>query len=73
MMRVYTLQNAENVLTADYKKRNNVVRLRLEGEQFLLQFEGARHMAHWIEVSEQSMLCPPQLCDDALLPSALIL
>jgi hypothetical protein len=45
------LQNAESGLAADYVKRKNVVRVRAEGEQFLLQTDGAREVVDWIEVS----------------------
>jgi hypothetical protein len=38
-------------LAADYVKRKNVVRVRAEGEQFLLQTEGAKEVVDWIEVS----------------------
>lgn len=51
LVRTYTLQNAESGLAADYLKRKNVVRIRSEGEQFLLQTEGAREVVDWIEVS----------------------
>lgn len=55
LLRVYTLQNAESGLAADYVKRKNVVRVRSEGEQFLLQTDSARDVVDWIEVS----LFPP--------------
>jgi hypothetical protein len=51
LLRVYTLQNAESGLAADYVKRKNVVRVRSEGEQFLLQTDSARDVVDWIEVS----------------------
>lgn len=51
LVKTYTLQNAESGLAADYVKRKNVVRIRSEGEQFLLQTEGAREVVDWIEVS----------------------
>jgi hypothetical protein len=50
LVRQYTLQNAESGLAADYVKRKNVVRVRSEGEQFLLQTDGAREVVDWIEV-----------------------
>lgn len=50
LLRVYTLQNAESGLAADYVKRKNVVRVRSEGEQFLLQTDSARDVVDWIEV-----------------------
>lgn len=52
LVRQYTLQSAESGLAADYVKRKNVVRIRSEGEQFLLQTEGAREVVDWIEVSQ---------------------
>jgi hypothetical protein len=54
LIKVYTLQNAESGLAADYVKRKNVVRVRSEGEQFLLQTDSARDVVDWIEV------CPLQ-------------
>lgn len=51
LIKVYTLQNAESGLAADYVKRKNVVRVRSEGEQFLLQTDSARDVVDWIEVS----------------------
>jgi hypothetical protein len=50
LLKVYTLQNAESGLAADYIKRKNVVRVRSEGEQFLLQTDSARDVVDWIEV-----------------------
>ena len=49
LVKQYTLQRAESGLAADYLKRRNVVRVRAEGEQFLLQTEGAKEVVHWIE------------------------
>ncbi|KAJ7821332.1 hypothetical protein B0H14DRAFT_3471633 [Mycena olivaceomarginata] len=37
LIRAYTLQHAESGLGNDYVKRKHVIRVRLEGEQFLLQ------------------------------------
>lgn len=51
LVREYTLQNSESGLAADYVKKRNVVRVRAEGEQFLLQTESAREVVDWIEVS----------------------
>jgi hypothetical protein len=50
LVKQYSLQNAESGLAADYVKRKNVVRVRAEGEQFLLQTESAREVVDWIEV-----------------------
>lgn len=55
LIKQYTLQNAESGLAADYTKKRNVVRVRVEGEQFLLQTESAKDVVDWIEVS----LSPP--------------
>lgn len=49
LLRVYTLQNAESGLAADYLKRKNVVRVRAEGEQFLLQAKDDRGVIDLIE------------------------
>lgn len=51
LIKQYSLQNAESGLAADYVKKRNVVRVRSEGEQFLLQTENAREVVDWIEVS----------------------
>lgn len=51
LIKQYTLQNAESGLAADYVKKRNVVRVRVEGEQFLLQTESAKDVVDWIEVS----------------------
>jgi hypothetical protein len=50
LVKQYTLQNAESGLAADYIKRKNVVRVRAEGEQFLLQTDNAKEVVDWIEV-----------------------
>jgi hypothetical protein len=52
LVKQYTLQNAESGLAADYVKRKNVVRVRSQGEQFLLQTDSARDVVDWIEVSD---------------------
>ncbi len=49
LVRSYTLQGAESGLAADYLKRRHVVRVRAEGEQFLLQTRNDRHVVDWIE------------------------
>ena len=49
-LRVYTLQHAESGLASDYLKRKNVIRVRMEGEQFLLQAPSVRAVVDWIEV-----------------------
>lgn len=49
LIRAYTLQNAESGLGNDYIKRKNVIRVRLEGEQFLLQAPDVPSVVEWIE------------------------
>ncbi|KAI0346427.1 hypothetical protein BDW22DRAFT_1323127 [Trametopsis cervina] len=49
LVRQYTLQNAESGLASDYIKRKNVIRVRLEGEQFLLQAKDVPGVIDWIE------------------------
>lgn len=52
LVRAYTLQHAESGLGNDYLKRKNVVRVRLEGEQFLLQAPNVPAVVEWIEVDD---------------------
>jgi hypothetical protein len=54
LLRQYTLQNAESGLGSDYVKRKNVIRVRLEGEQFLLQANDIESVIEWIEVCSLS-------------------
>ncbi|XP_006463356.1 hypothetical protein AGABI2DRAFT_194195 [Agaricus bisporus var. bisporus H97] len=49
LVKVYSLQNAESGIGNDYLKRRNVIRLRLEGEQFLLQARDVTGVVEWIE------------------------
>ncbi|BGP31981.1 hypothetical protein JCM10296v2_003760 [Rhodotorula toruloides] len=49
LVRHYSLQNAESGLAADYVKRKHVVRVRAEGEQFLLQAKDDRGVIDLIE------------------------
>ncbi|KAF8591281.1 hypothetical protein K439DRAFT_1327660 [Ramaria rubella] len=49
LVREYTLQHAESGLATDYLKRRNVVRVRMEGEQFLLQAKDIEDVVEWIE------------------------
>jgi len=49
LLRSYTLQNAESGLASDYLKRRNVIRVRTEGEQFLLQARDVAEVIEWIE------------------------
>jgi hypothetical protein len=50
LIHAYTLQYAESGLGNDYLKRKNVIRVRLEGEQFLLQAADVPSVVEWIEV-----------------------
>ncbi|UZJ52236.1 hypothetical protein CBS101457_001556 [Exobasidium rhododendri] len=49
LVKTYSLQGAESGLAADYLKRRHVVRVRVGGEQFLLQTRNDRHVVDWIE------------------------
>lgn len=49
VVKTYSLQRAESGLAADYIKRKNVVRVRLGGEQFLIQCVDQAHVVAWIE------------------------
>jgi hypothetical protein len=52
LIRLYTLQRAESGLANDYHKRKNVIRVRMEGEQFLLQAPDVSTVVEWVEVHE---------------------
>lgn len=49
LLHVYSLTGAESGLAADYKKRLHCVRVRAEGQQFMLQTDTARQCVQWIE------------------------
>ncbi|KAK0458055.1 uncharacterized protein EV420DRAFT_1244846, partial [Desarmillaria tabescens] len=49
LIKAYTLQHAESGLGNDYLKRKNVIRVRMEGEQFLLQAMNVASVVEWIE------------------------
>ncbi|KAF8637866.1 hypothetical protein AX17_002492 [Amanita inopinata Kibby_2008] len=49
LIRSYTLQHAESGLGLDYIKRKNVIRAKMDGEQFLLQGRDAMEVVAWIE------------------------
>ena len=51
LIKRFTLQNAESGLATDYLRRTNVIRVRTEGEQFLLQAPDMEGVVQWIEVS----------------------
>ena len=48
-VRQYTLQYAESGIAFDYKKRPYVLRVRVEGEQFLLQCRSPSDRNAWLE------------------------
>lgn len=56
LLRSYSLQHAESGLASDYTKRKNVIRVRMEGEQFLLQAKDVPGVIEWIEVSSTNLL-----------------
>jgi len=60
LLKEYTLQNAESGIGNDYLKRKNVIRLRLEGEQFLLQARDVTGVVEWIEVRYLLSLFPAE-------------
>lgn len=49
LLHVYSMHAAESGLAADYKKRLHCVRVRAEGQQFMLQTDTARQCVQWIE------------------------
>jgi hypothetical protein len=52
-MHAYALHNAESGLGSDYTKRRNVIRVRMEGQQFLLQARDVASVVDWIEVRHE--------------------
>jgi len=48
-VQAYALHNAESGLASDYLKRRNVIRVRMEGQQFLLQAPDVATVVDWIE------------------------
>jgi len=49
LLYAYSLSNAESGLGSDYVKRRNVIRVRMEGQQFLLQARDVSSVVDWIE------------------------
>ncbi|KAG8925581.1 hypothetical protein FRC01_009969 [Tulasnella sp. 417] len=49
VLRQYSLQGSETGLASDYHKRKNVIRVRSEGEQFLIQADNVFMAIDWIE------------------------
>ena len=50
LLHTYALHNSESGLGTDYVKRQNVIRIRMEGQQFLLQARDVASVVDWIEV-----------------------
>lgn len=49
LLHSYALHHAESGLGTDYVKRQNVIRIRMEGQQFLLQAPDVASVVDWIE------------------------
>lgn len=49
LLQAYALHNSESGLGTDYLKRRNVIRIRMEGQQFLLQAPDVASVVDWIE------------------------
>jgi len=49
LLHTYALHNSESGLGSDYVKRQNVIRIRMEGQQFLLQARDVASVVDWIE------------------------
>lgn len=56
LVKSYSLQNAESGLAADYIKKKNVVRVRLQGEQFLIETGSPKEVVDWIEAFQVRFL-----------------
>ncbi|KAG5636473.1 hypothetical protein H0H81_007891 [Sphagnurus paluster] len=67
LIRAYTMQNAESGLGNDYLKRKNVIRVRVEGEQFLIQAKDVADVVAWIEALQASANIALDL-DERLMP-----
>ncbi|KAF9467741.1 hypothetical protein BDZ94DRAFT_901031 [Collybia nuda] len=67
LIKAYTMQNAESGLGNDYIKRKNVIRVRVEGEQFLLQAKDVAGVVEWIEALQASANIALDL-DERLMP-----
>jgi hypothetical protein len=55
LLHSYGLCNAESGLGSDYVKRRNVIRIRVEGQQFLLQARDVGSVVDWIEVRHPAL------------------
>lgn len=47
LIRSYSLQHSRHGLATDYKKKPDVLRLRIESEQILINFQGTRDLIDW--------------------------
>ena len=56
LLHSYALHNAESGLGTDYMKRQNVIRIRMEGQQFLLQARDVTSVVDWVEVRPGAQL-----------------
>ena len=56
LLHTYALHNSESGLGTDYAKRRNVIRIRMEGQQFLLQAPDVASVVDWIEVRSFSLV-----------------
>ncbi|WVO12845.1 hypothetical protein L204_100453 [Cryptococcus depauperatus] len=72
LVKQYSLNKTESGLAADYHKRNNVVRIRADGEQFLLQTESARDTIDWVEAFQAATNVAKDL-DERLMPKIITL
>jgi len=50
LLHAYALHYAESGLGTDYVKRKYVIRVRMEGQQFLLQAPDVPSVVDWVEV-----------------------
>lgn len=67
LLHSYALHNAESGLGTDYLKRQNVIRIRMEGEQFLLQARDVASVVDWIEGFQAAANIAQDL-DERLMP-----
>ncbi|CDZ97388.1 ph domain protein [Phaffia rhodozyma] len=72
LIKSYTLQNAESGLAADYLKKKNVIRVRVQGEQFLLQMDSPKDVVNWIEAFQAGTNVSLDL-DDRPMPKIITL
>lgn len=61
LVRSYSMRNAECGLAADYTKRRHVIRIRAEGEQFIVQTRNDFQVVDWIEAIQAAANITPDL------------